>query len=84
MLLIRVSEILGLYSYFLVKIYSFYSFCQEKSSNELCLINCTFGIIGFITRIFYYILKILKACHIEILLDRIAAGNIKIINIFRY
>jgi len=50
--------------YFLTKTYSFYSFCQEKSSYEICL-NW-------------------KACHIEILLDRIAAGNIKITNIFRY
>ncbi len=50
--------------YFLVEFYSFYSFCQEKSSYEICL-NW-------------------KACYIEILLDRIAAGNIKIINIFRY
>jgi len=51
-------------SNFLIKTYSFYPFCQGKSSYELCID--------------------LKACHIEILLDRIAASNIKIINIFRY
>jgi hypothetical protein len=32
----------------------------------------------------YNLKKLGKGCHIEILLDRITDGNIKIINIFRY
>jgi hypothetical protein len=71
----------GFYSVLTLKYYSFYPNCQAKSSKEFIHIGDKLYLTGIVCYIF---LKLHDTGGVEIFLDRIVGGNIKIVNIFRY
>ena len=71
----------GFYSILTLKYYSFYPKCQAKSSKEFILIGDKLYLSGIV---YYILLKLHDTCGVEIFLDIIVGGNIKIVNIFRY